>query len=280
MPKGRPSLYVRDGMVYLVEKETSYMKARIIRALGTAALASVISVSCSDPNVPSGTITLRAKDGVPVTIDVYAPHPDKATFVVLCHRANWSRGEYSELAPWLNSLGINCIAVDQRSGGKINGVDNKTLLEALKRSKDTGYPSAEADIVAALEYANKRAKGTVVLWGSSYSSALAIVIAAKRPDLVDAIVSVSPGEYFAEYGLSRDWVKEHAARLSVPALVMAPAEERTQALSIYDAIPEGNKRVFVPKTGGRHGSEALWQKTPGHGDFRAAAGEFLESLGK
>ncbi len=256
------------------------MKERIIRALGTAALASVISVSCSDANVPSGTITLRASDGVPVTVDVYAPHPAEATFVVLCHRANWSRGEYAELAPWLNSLGYNCVAVDQRSGGKINGVDNKTLVEALKRSKDTGYPSAETDILAALEYAGKRAKGKVVLWGSSYSSSLAIVVAAKRPDLTDAVVSVSPGEYFAEYGLSRDWVKEHAARLSVPALVMGPAEERTQALSIYDAIPEGNKRLFVPQKGGRHGSETLWQKTPGHEEFRSAVAEFLASLGK
>lgn len=256
------------------------MKARLIRALGTAALASAISVSCSDSNVHSGTIALRAGDGVPVTVDVYAPHPAEAPFVVLCHRANWSRGEYAELAPWLNSLGYNCLAVDQRSGGKINGVDNQTLLEALKRSKDTGYPSAEQDILAALGYANKRAKGKVVLWGSSYSSSLAIVIAVKKPELVDAVVSVSPGEYFAEYGLSRDWIKEHAARLSVPALIMGPANERTQVMSVYDAIPEGNKRVFVPNAGGRHGSEALWQKTGGYEAFRATAEEFLASLVK
>lgn len=256
------------------------MKPYLFITLFTAASALIPFVSCSASNVPSGTITLRASDGVPVTVDVYAPHPAEATFVVLCHRANWSRGEYAELAPWLNSLGYNCIAIDQRSGGKINGVDNQTLLEALKRSKDTGYPSAEPDILAALEYANKRAKGKVVLWGSSYSSSLAIVIAANKPGLVDAVVSVSPGEYFAEYGLSRDWVKEHAALLSVPALIMGPANERTQVVSIYDAILEGNKRVFVPNAGGRHGSEALWQKTGGFEAFRATAEEFLASLVK
>ncbi len=245
-----------------------------------ATSALIPCVSCSATNVPSGTITLRANDGVPVTVDVYAPHPAEAPFVVLCHRANWSRGEYAELGPWLNSLGYNCVAVDQRSGGKINGVDNLTLLEALKRSKDTGYPSAEQDILAALEYANKRSKGKVVLWGSSYSSSLAIVIAAKKPELVDAVVSVSPGEYFAEYGLSRDWVKEHGARLSVPALIMGPANERTQVLSMYDSIPEGNKRFFVPTTGGRHGSESLWEKTTGYEAFRSTAEEFLASLVK
>lgn len=127
------------------------MKAQFIRTLGAAVLAAVIPVSCAETDVQSGTITIRAADGVPVTVDVFAPHPAKATFIVLCHRANWSRGEYTELAPWLNDLGYNCIAVDQRSGGKINGVDNKTLLEALKRGKDTGYPSAETDILAALE---------------------------------------------------------------------------------------------------------------------------------
>ncbi len=256
------------------------MNAKGFLPVGAAILAACAAVSCAGAGASSGTITIRAKDGVTVTADLYAPHPPEAPFVVLCHRANWSRGEYAELGPWLNSLNANCMALDQRSGGKINGVDNKTLLDALSRGKDTGYPSAEEDIKAALDYAKKRAKGKVVLWGSSYSSSLALAIAADNPGLVDAVVSVSPGEYFREYGLGGDWVKEHAARLAVPVLIMAPAEERMQAASIFESVPEGNKKLYVPETGGRHGSEALWSKTPGNAAYREAVAGFLAALSR
>ncbi len=241
-----------------------------------ASLAALAAASCAAAAPTSGTVTFRSADGIAVTADVYAPNPKEAPFIVLCHQAGWSRGEYKELAPWLASLGYNCMAIDQRSGGKINGVDNQTLIEALKAGKDTGYPAAEQDIVAAVEYARKKiAKGKIVLWGSSYSSSLALVVAAKNPGIVDAVVSASPGEYFGEYGLSKNWVREHAGRLAIPALVMGAANERQQEEMIFDAIADSRKELFVPPSGGRHGSSALWQRNAGHEAYREAVAAFL-----
>jgi hypothetical protein len=178
-----------------------------------ASLAALAAASCAAAAPTSGTITFRSADGIAVTADVYAPNPKEAPFIVLCHQAGWSRGEYKELAPWLTSLGYNCMAIDQRSGGKINGVDNQTLIEALKASKDTGYPAAEQDIVAAVEYAKKIAKGKIVLWEAR--------IPRPRPcrrreksGLVDAVVSASP-EYFG-IRLSKNWVRS-TGRLTVPS---------------------------------------------------------------
>lgn len=241
-----------------------------------ASFAALATASCANSAPTSGTVTFKSPDGIAVTADVYAPNPPESAFIVLCHQAGWSRGEYKELAPWLNSLGYNCMAIDQRSGGKVNGVDNQTLLAALKAGKDTGYPAAEQDIVAAIKHAKKTyAKGKLVLWGSSYSSSLALVVAAKNPGLVDAVISASPGEYFGEYGLSKSWVREHAGKLAVPALVMGAANERQQEEEIFNAIADGRKELFVPASGGRHGSSALWQRNAGHEAYREAVAAFL-----
>ncbi|MGI9480277.1 MAG: hypothetical protein ACR2PI_26540, partial [Hyphomicrobiaceae bacterium] len=62
------------------------------------------------------TATLAAADGLKVTADVYrAVDTPDATWIVLAHQAGSSRGEYRTIAPRLNKLGFNAIAIDQRS---------------------------------------------------------------------------------------------------------------------------------------------------------------------
>lgn len=68
------------------------------------------------------TITFPSKDGLTLTADLYIMHDKSAPFIVLFHQARWSRGEYEEIAPRLNMMGFNCMAVDLRSGGQVNGV--------------------------------------------------------------------------------------------------------------------------------------------------------------
>ena len=215
-------------------------------------------------------------DGIKVSADLYMPHPKEAAFIVLCHRAGWSRGEYVEIAPWLNDLGFNCLAIDQRAGGKINMIDNETLLEAAKQGKDTGYPDAEQDIIAAVEYVKKKfAKGELILMGSSYSSSLAIVIGANKPDLVDGVISFSPGEYFRDYGLGGDYVTKHAARLTAPVFISASSTELHGARQFFNTIPGTDKQLYVPESGGRHGAESLWKSNTLHEEYRQALQEFL-----
>ena len=62
-------------------------------------------------------VTLQASDGLSVSADVYTiSTATNATWIVLAHQAGASRGEYRTIAPRLNKLGYNAIALDQRSG--------------------------------------------------------------------------------------------------------------------------------------------------------------------
>lgn len=144
------------------------------------------------------TITFPSKDGLVITADTYLIHEDKNTpLIVLFHQAGWSRGEYLEIAPKLNMLGFNCIAIDQRSGDSINGIDNETAIRAGQAQKNTRYIDALLDIEAALRFAKLQYdESKIVAWGSSYSAALVLQIAGGQPELVDGILAFAPGEYF------------------------------------------------------------------------------------
>ena len=91
-------------------------------------------------------ITFKALDGVIITADVYMAGDDKP-MILLCHQAGYSRGEYKEIAPELNKMGYNCIAIDQRSGDEVNGVKNETARDALSKGLGTDYLDAEKDII-------------------------------------------------------------------------------------------------------------------------------------
>ena len=113
----------------------------------------ILLVVCLSPMLPAKaveTITFSSKDGLKVTADLYQTHPDTAPFILLFHQAGWSRGEYLEIAPKLNKLGFNCLAVDQRSGNKVNNVPNETFRKAQQEMKPTQYLTAIPDMEAAI----------------------------------------------------------------------------------------------------------------------------------
>ena len=152
-------------------------------------------------------ITFPSNDGITLTADLYMPHDKSAPLIVLFHQARWSRGEYLEIAPKLNMLGYNCLAVDLRSGGEVNGVQNMSAKEAAKAMKPTQYIDAYQDIDAAVHYAKKYfVEGKLIIWGSSYSSALTLRFAGENPDLIDGVLSFSPGEYFKSQGKSASYI--------------------------------------------------------------------------
>lgn len=120
------------------------------------------------------TLTFPSKDGITITADLYSPNPDISPFIILFHQAGWSRGEYLEIAPKLNAMGFNCMAIDQRSGNEVNGIKNQTKIEADKLNKPTEYMDAMPDLEAAIEYvSNKYSESKLIIWGSSYSSSFA-----------------------------------------------------------------------------------------------------------
>ncbi|MGI9405560.1 MAG: alpha/beta hydrolase [Hyphomicrobiaceae bacterium] len=198
-------------------------------------------------------ITLKTTDGLTYTADVYRARtePD-APWIVLAHQAGASRGEYREIAPRLNALGFNAVALDQRSGGGFAGGANTAFARARKLKKKRTYLAARPDIEAGIAWARRQTSGTVILWGSSYSAALAILMAGEKADLVDGVVSNSPGEY-----LRGKSVSGAAKAITVPVLITSPARERKRWRKIFKNIPHDRKEGFAPKSGGVHGSSAF-----------------------
>lgn len=225
------------------------------------------------------TITFSSSDGVEITVDLYMPHEKSAPFIVLFHQANWSRGEYLEIAPKINALGYNCMAVDQRSGGSVNGIPNKTKIGASQAMKGTSYVDALPDLIAATEYAKHNlTEGKLIIWGSSYSSALVLKVAGDHHDIADAVLAFSPGEYFSNLRKPKDWITTSAMKITMPVFITSAKNEKQNWYKIYEAIPSEDKRYFLPETSGNHGSRALWEKFSDSRDYWKAVTDFLNSV--
>jgi dienelactone hydrolase len=224
-------------------------------------------------------ITFPSGDGITLTADLYMKHDKSAPFIVLFHQARWSRGEYLEIAPRLVKLGYNCMAVDLRSGGEVNGIKNMSVVAAEEAMKPTQYVDAYQDIDAAMKYARKYlADGKLIIWGSSYSSALTLRYAGDNPEAIDGVLAFSPGEYFKSQGKSGTYVTEGAARITKPVFITSAKGEKVSWWKIYEAIPGDKKIYFLPTTAGNHGSKALWGKFGDSIRYWHAVEEFLKTI--
>jgi dienelactone hydrolase len=220
-------------------------------------------------------IQFSSGDGIKVTADLYMTDNPEAPFVILFHQARYSRGEYREIAPRLNAMGFNCMAVDQRSGDQVNGVVNETHREAQKQNLGTEYWDALTDIEAAYVYVKHGLKPEkIILWGSSYSAALVFYMGSEHHDNLAGILAFSPAEYFEINGKE---IKNFAARVTAPVFVTSAKDELPKWKSIYEAV-RSERHSFVPEFEGKHGSKALWKDNPGHEDYWKTVSAFLESL--
>lgn len=262
----------------------SHQKARAMPRLVAVTLVALVSIVASPVQAQNDKqawkkLEFPSADGLKITGDLYAPHKGKRVpFILLCHQAGWSRGEYREIAPRLNSMGFNCLAIDQRSGGTINGVKNETSARATEKKLPTTYVDARQDIVAALRYVRKEklARGALIAWGSSYSSALVIQITGTEKNIADGVVSFAPGEYFARFGKSNTWVQAGAAAIKKPVFITSAKDEKQQWKNMFAAIPNKRKASFVPETAGNHGSRALWKQFPDNTEYWKALTTFLD----
>lgn len=106
-------------------------------------------------------VSFPSEDGLKVTADLYGLEDSGAPMIVLFHQANWSRGEYREIAPKLNAMGFACLAVDQRSGREAEGVVNETAKRAREKELGTerAYGVAHRRGIPAKRAARRRASG-------------------------------------------------------------------------------------------------------------------------
>ena len=115
-----------------------------------------------------------------------------------------------------------------------------------------GYPDMQAALDASLPYAQS---GQVIIWGSSYSAALAFHLGADYPQTVTSLVAASPasGSPMADC-LARDRLDD----LARPALVLRPASEmeRESAQNQKALFDAAGVPVLIIENG-VHGSSML-----------------------
>jgi pimeloyl-ACP methyl ester carboxylesterase len=253
------------------------MKKIEISKFGYCFLVFVYVIFSTNTFSQDKTINFITSDKVIVTADIYATNPANSPFIILFHQANYSRGEYVEIAPKLNTLGFNCMAVDLRSGDGINGVENKTWKFADSLKMETRYTDAYNDMRASVSYVKKNYPGTkIILFGSSYSASLAIKLASEYPQGISGVVAFSPGEYFAKFGWNREIIKISAAKLTCPVFISSANNEQDSWKAIFDAIPGQSKVSFLPQSGGIHGAKTLWSTFPESQEYWKALTTFLK----
>lgn len=218
-------------------------------------------------------VTFPSKDKLTVVANLYEKD-STAIPVVLCHQARFNKIEYVKIAPKLNELGFTCLAIDQRSGGNLLEWFNETYENALKDSMSTNFLDAVQDMESAVDYMYDKYNQPVVLWGSSYSSGLAIKVA-NGNEKVRAVVSFSPGEYYGDSYSLRDSI----AGLNIPAFITSSKEEANEDLTKLISVLDSNLLThFIPQSTGTHGSRALWETDPNNKEYWDAVKAFLAKI--
>ena len=219
-------------------------------------------------------IEIQSTDGLTISADYYPSKTKPLGVILLCHQAGWSRGEYKETGPWLAALGYDAVAIDQRSGRKINGVKNLVAAQAKKNKLDTNYISAKPDIEAAIQTIAKKFKQKIILLGSSYSAGLAVRLAGEGHPQLKAIAAFSPGEYYD----NKSYLQEVVKNIKIPSFITASKKEIGQYQKLWRLIPANVLTLSAPNSKGHHGSRALWKSKAGYQEYRAEFQRFLKSL--
>lgn len=222
------------------------------------------------------TIQIESTNGLTINADLYLLQDSTKPFIILFHQAGYSRGEYRPIAPRLNQLGYNCIAIDQRSGESVNDVINETAKSAKELSLKTDYISAFPDIEASLKYTHENFKpNKVIIWGSSYSASLVLIMASKYKKEINAVIAFSPGEYFTYEG---KMIKEYSKQISCPCFITSTKDESSSLTEIFNNINCTTKIMYVPEGKGKHGSSALWSNQSENEKYWKVLIEFLQQL--
>ena len=219
-------------------------------------------------------VEFQSIDGLIVNGNLYEVGNDKPV-ILLCHQAGYNRIEYADIAPKLNELGYNCMAIDQRSGGEFAEKSNETFLRAKKDELATDYLDAQQDIEAAINYLNKKFNKKIIVWGSSYSSSL-VIFESLQNENVKASISFSPDDYFSD---KKQSLKVIFSELKKPFFITSSKQEAsTLSALIGDTKLKKNQLQFIPNSDGFHGSKALWTGQKGAEEYWNAIMEFLTSI--
>ena len=230
-------------------------------------------------------ITFKSEDNLTITADLYQTTAANAPYIILFHRWASSRGEYLEIAPRLNEMGYNCLAVDTRAGNMAvtNMVINETVRAFLVRNYgvlEYDYTWALLDMKAAFAYVKEELQAeNIILWGSEITAALAFYLEGDYLEKVSAVLGFSP-DGFCE--LDEILPGNNAETIKCPVFIAAApeTEEYVEKLNtLYELIPDGNKTLFMPgNIPYEYGSMLLWSSCEDNALYWEQVSNFLISL--
>ncbi len=202
-------------------------------------------------------ITFHSKDGLLITADYYKAAEPKG-MILLCHRSHCNRAEYRETAPKFKALGYSCLAIDQRSGMNVFGANNETKNRAKAQKLPTSYLDAKPDIEAGIDFAYKlNLEKPVILLGSSYSAALALLISSENKK-VKATIVFSSDEHLKGIHLA-----EQIKSIKMPIFATSAKKEISAVVKVFKWVNKKYVTHFKPKEEGFHGSKILWESVKG-----------------
>lgn len=218
-------------------------------------------------------VSFESEDGLTVVADHYLVNSGYP-YIILFHQLESSRGEYKEIAPRLNRLGYNCLAVDLRAGREFNFVRNETALNAAEKGFSSRLSDAKKDMIAAIDFVKLQNDHLVILFGSSFSASLSLILA-KEKEEIQAVVAFSPGEFFP----GNIQVKNELKGLEKHVFIASTISERKFVSDLTEGIPGSLRKIFSPSgSEGSHGTRALQETDHSGNEYWLALMMFLNSL--
>ena len=204
-------------------------------------------------------------DNIKIIGDLYVTDKEAPILLLFHQGGSNARAEYRSIIPRLLQMSVNILAIDQRVGGQYYGEFNRTLAGIRDHIYGDGYGYCDAynNLESALDYViGQGFVGKKILWGSSYSASLAIILASKRSEDVDGVLSFSPASSPAMKGCIPT---EYLEGLGVPLLLLRPPNEMESdnVVAQFELAKTSGHQVYAPEYG-IHGSSMLVEDRVGH----------------
>lgn len=221
------------------------------------------------------TVTYFASDGLEITADIYDTDHDSPKYMLLFHQAEYSRGEYQQIATRLIKLGFTCIAVDLRYGNEVNFINNETAMRAKKIGLQPTMLDCKKDMIASIAYAKTlHDSPRIFLLGSSFSASLCLMVAKENPE-IEAVLGFSPAEFFED----NPKVEDEIQGLQTPIFIGSPRSENYYVLQLLSGVQSPRKVIFKPEgADGLHGAKTLWWESSTRDEFWLSMLFFLKDF--
>ncbi|MDA0684004.1 MAG: alpha/beta hydrolase [Bacteroidetes bacterium] len=238
-----------------------YLLIQYSRALGASLILLLVLQSVRAQEAVR-SIELETEDGITIYGDLYEPeNAEHPPLILAFHQGGGDgRGEYGPIIPRLLRAGYAVLSIDQRRGGNVFQGTNRTVA-GLPDGIEYSYCDAYPDLKATLDYARTLGFGRIIAWGSSYSAALVIKLAAEFPSDIERVLAFSPASGDPMAGCEP---REPASRLTLPALMVRPEKEAELewVAADLDAFRNMGHEVYI-SPGGSHGSSILVEARTG-----------------